>query len=93
MIAQVSPRVLERLKRVDVRIRNSFFEKIEIFEKNHQDLILNNHALKRDYLGFRSIDITADWKAVYEEIPSGDTEPIAYFVTIGTHKELYEKHT
>jgi mRNA-degrading endonuclease YafQ of YafQ-DinJ toxin-antitoxin module len=60
-------------------------------EKNPLDPSLNNHALREPYEGFRSIDITNDYWAVYEEVPSGK-ETVAYFSLLGTHKELYERH-
>ena len=88
MKKQLSPLFFEKLKKVDVRIRRSFEEKIAIFEKNPFDPSLNNHALKDPYEGLRSINITNDYRAVYEEVPSG-SETIAYFSLLGTHKELY----
>ncbi len=88
MKRQLSPLFFEKLKKVDARIRKSVYEKMAIFEKNHLDASLNNHALKDKYEGFRSIDITNDYRAIYEEVPSG-TETIAYFFLLGTHHELY----
>jgi addiction module RelE/StbE family toxin len=90
MRTQASPQLLEKLKKLDVRIRNSFFEKIKIFQKNPKEPVLNNYALKQEYEGYRSIDITNDYRALYEELPSG-TETIAYFSLLGTHQELYVK--
>ena len=89
MRAQVSPRLREKLKKVDVRIRRRFYERIRIFEKSNLDFILNNHALKREYKGYRSINVTADWRAIYEEVVEGENEPVAYFIAIGTHRELF----
>jgi mRNA-degrading endonuclease YafQ of YafQ-DinJ toxin-antitoxin module len=88
MKKQLSPLFFEKLKKVDVRTRKSFEDKIAIFEKNPFDPSLNNHALKDPYEGLRSIDITNDYRAVYEEVPSGN-ETVAYFSLLGTHKELY----
>ena len=88
MKKQLSPFFFEKLKKVDVRIRKNFEEKIKIFEKNPFDSSLNNHLLKEPYEGLRSIDITNDYRAVYEEVPSGN-ETVAYFSLLGTHKELY----
>jgi addiction module RelE/StbE family toxin len=90
MKTQASPQLLEKLKKLDVRIRNNFFEKIKIFEENPQEPVLNNHALKQEYKGYRSIDITNDYRALYEEVSSG-TEAITYFLLLGTHQELYVK--
>lgn len=84
------PQFHRRLKKLNVRIRKSFKEKILIFSKNPQDPQLNNHPLERVFEGYRSIDITADWRAVYKErAVSG--EMIAYFEDIGTHDQLYTK--
>jgi len=79
---------LDKLKRVNVRIHKSFDERIELFKQNPNNPQLNNHALREPYEGFRSIDITNDYRAVYEEVPSGN-ETVAYFSLLGTHKELY----
>lgn len=90
MIIKYSPIFFRTLKKVDVRIRKSFKERILIFSKNPNDLELNNHLLKPPYQGLRSIDITADWRAIYEEKREGD-EIVAYFVALGTHDQLYGK--
>lgn len=88
MKVKLDPDLLKKLKKLDVRIRNRFKERILLFSKNPKDLELNNHPLKKEYQGLRSIDITNDYPAVYEEmIVGGDT--VTYFSLLGTHKELY----
>jgi addiction module RelE/StbE family toxin len=77
-------------KKTDVRIRNEVDRKIKIFQKDHMNKALNNHPLRHEYAGFRSIDITNDYRVIYEEVESGE-ESIAYFFMLGTHKELYGK--
>jgi mRNA-degrading endonuclease YafQ of YafQ-DinJ toxin-antitoxin module len=86
---QLSPRLIDKLKKVDVRVRKSFYESIRLFEQSSYDLHLDNHALEGEFAGFRSIDVTNDYRAIYEEVPSGSPEPIAYFFLLGTHKEPY----
>lgn len=88
MIIKYSPGFFNKLKKVDVRILKRVKERMLIFSKNPNNLQLNNHALKREYEGYKSIDITADWRAIYKEIRERD-ENIAYFVLLGTHKHLY----
>jgi len=90
MIVKYSPSFLKTFKKVDVRIRKSFKEKILIFTKDPLDLRLDNHELKKEWQGYRSIDITSDYRAVYKETQIED-ETVAYFVALGTHKELYQK--
>lgn len=82
------PAFYDKLKKVDVRIRNSVKEKILIFSQNPHHTQLNNHALKREYRRYRSIDITGDYRALYKEVTVGD-EKMAYFVLLGTYDELY----
>ncbi len=47
--------------------------------------LLNNHPLAGRWTGYRSINITGDYRAIYELIE----EDLAYFVTIDTHSNLY----
>lgn len=88
MKVKLDPDLLKKLKKLDVRIRNSFRERILLFFENPNNPKLNNHPLKREYQGLRSIDITNDYRAVYEEMILGE-KSIAYFFLLGTHKELY----
>jgi mRNA-degrading endonuclease YafQ of YafQ-DinJ toxin-antitoxin module len=45
-------------------------------------------VLAREYEGYKSINITSYWRALYKEIEEGE-ETVAYFVTLGTHAQLY----
>lgn len=88
MIVKYSPSFLKTLKKADVRIRKRFLQKILIFTENPIHPQLRNHPLHGMYLGKRSIDITADWRAIYEEKLEGEAI-IAYFIALGTHSQLY----
>ena len=66
-------------------IRKAIVERIKCFEANPYDPILNNHALKGEFSGRRSINITGDWRAIYENI---DDETV-YFMYLATHSSLY----
>lgn len=81
---------LKKFKKVNVRIKKSFKERILLFSENHSHPQLNNHALRDEYEGYRSIDISSDWRAVYKETQIGE-ETVAYFVELGTHDQLYKK--
>ena len=83
------PVFFRKLKKVDVRIRKRVKERIFLFSKNPNNPQLNNHALRKEYQGYRSIDITSDWRAIYREVQIGK-DIIAYFVVLGTHDELYQ---
>jgi len=71
--------------KLNFKIKIAFKQRIEVFKANPFDTKLRNHALKGKYLGYRSIDITGDIRALY--IIQGDTAIIFGF--IGTHSQLY----
>lgn len=87
---KLDPEFFKKLKKLDVRISKSFKEKILIFANNPNDSQLNNHELRKPYEGLRSIDITEDYRAIYEERKISG-EKIAYFTMLGTHKHLYRQ--
>lgn len=80
-----------QLRKLNIRIIKSLKARILIFSKNPSDPILNNHPLEKKYIGHKSINITADWRAIYYEEISDNVEIIVHFVSIGTHKQLYTK--
>lgn len=82
------PGFYRQYKKVDVRIQNSVDECIRIFRKNPMDPQLNNHQLHESHRGYRSIDITANYRGLYEEVKTGK-DTVALFVALGTHDELY----
>ncbi len=89
MIVRYDPIFLKKLKNADVRIRKSFKKQLEGFIKDPNSPQLHNHSLRNQWKGHRSINVTNDWRAVYTEKIEG-VNKIAYFVAIGTHKELYK---
>lgn len=92
MRVRLAPKLVRKLKKQDVRIRKNFKIAINLFSKDPHDPQLDNHQLQREWEGFRSIDITSDWRAIYEIKLVGE-EVVAYFVALGTHKQLYRKST
>lgn len=70
------------------KIQKYFNERLEIFIQNEFDPILNNHSLKGNFAGYRSINITGDWRALYS-IQIINTKTQIVFEAIGTHSQLY----
>ncbi len=54
--------------------------------QNEYHPMLNNHKLVGKYTGSRSINVTGDYRAIYEK---RDSDSI-YWAAIGTHSQLYE---
>jgi addiction module RelE/StbE family toxin len=50
------------------------------------DKTLNNHPLRGTYMGYRSINIAGDLRAIYRQI---DAETY-FFIALGPHKKLYQ---
>jgi addiction module RelE/StbE family toxin len=75
-------------KQANVRIRKFVDEALRRFAKNPTEWGLNNHLLVEEWSGYRSIDVTADYRAIYKEVREGK-ELTAYFIALGTHDELY----
>lgn len=89
MKVQLAPRLINKLKKQNVRIRKSFRKAIDLFSEDPNNSTLNSHELHGIWKGFRSIDVASDWRAVYQEIKEGK-DSIAYFTTLGIHKQLYK---
>ena len=76
---------MKMYRRVPLKVQRKFELCISIFHRNPFDKRLENHPLHGTWNGFRSIDITGDWRAIYLEL--GETS--AEFYAIGTHSQLY----
>ncbi len=91
MEIEFSPEFHKRYSKANVRIQNKTKEVLQLFKNNPKNPQLDNHRLEREWTGYRSININADWRAIYKEIII-EEETIAYFVAIGTHDKLYSKN-
>ena len=73
------------LQRLPKKIQDKFFERLELFADTPFHPILNNHSVEPTYPNWRSINVTGDYRALFE-VKVGE---IALFMKIGTHSELY----
>lgn len=71
-------------KKLPKKIQEQFYERLELFLQNPSAPRLRNHALDGEFQNFRSINITGDYRAIFEEI-----EDKIVFYDIGTHAQLY----
>ncbi|MFA5169518.1 MAG: type II toxin-antitoxin system mRNA interferase toxin, RelE/StbE family [Candidatus Paceibacterota bacterium] len=86
MLIEYSQKFIKEFKKCPPNIKNSFRSRLEILTNDAHSPILNNHQLSGKLKNFRSINITGDWRAVFEEINNGK---IIYFIAIGSHSKLY----
>jgi addiction module RelE/StbE family toxin len=71
-------------KKLPLKIREQFYERLDLFLQDKFDKTLNNHPVDKAFPGCRSINVSGDYRAIFQE--DGDT---VIFITIGTHSELY----
>lgn len=74
-------KVLKLPKRLQVILAR----RIRLFMEDPFDILLNNHALSGSLRHYRSINITGDYRLIYELY---DDETIR-FIDIDTHANLY----
>ena len=75
----------KKIKKLDRKIKKQFFSRLILFEKNPFAPQLNNHSLKGKFAGYRSINITGDFRAIFKQLDRDSIE----FSTIDTHGNLY----
>ena len=71
--------------RLDLKIRRVFESRLQIFCTNPYQSELSNHPLKGKWRGYRSINISGDFRAVYKEV----SEQEVVFIAVGNHSQLY----
>lgn len=72
-------------KKLSADLRNKVGERLALLESDERHPLLNNHKLGPPFGGYRSINITGDYRLVYKKLDEG-----AYFLrAIGTHHQLY----
>lgn len=80
-------RFKKEFKKLPLKIRKNYKERIDLFMADPFHQLLNNHSVAPEYPGWRSINITGDFRVLYKPI----TETKVIFTRIGTHSQLYKK--
>lgn len=75
--------------RADQKIKQTVNKRIDLFSKDPFNPQLRNHPLSGKYSGYRSINITGDWRAVFLVLGQIDSEIVVSFEMLGTHSQLY----
>jgi len=75
---------LRQLEKAPSKIVIRFRSRLAIFVGNPHHSTLRYHSLSGEWTDHFSINITGDWRAVFQR--DGDE---IYFVAIGTHSKLY----
>lgn len=78
-------RFIKQFKKLRPAQKDRFYERLELFKQNPHDRRLRDHALKGSFVGYRSIDIEADLRALY--YIEGDR--VVIFAFIGSRSQLF----
>lgn len=74
----------KRLKKIPAKIQEQFYERLNLFFQDKFDKRLNNHSVNKAFPNCRSINVSGDYRAIFDEDGA-----VIIFLTIGTHSELY----
>ena len=72
-------------EKAPVKNQRVFEKRLELFKEDPANQLLNNHQLKGDFRGYRSMNVSGDWRAIYREINADEV----IFELLGTHGQLY----
>lgn len=86
MRTSFSRKFVKQYTQAPKKIRSAFDKRLGFFLENPYHSLLNNHSLTGSLKGYKSINITGDWRAIYSE----HKPSIVIFETLGTHSQLYK---
>ncbi|MFZ2555333.1 MAG: type II toxin-antitoxin system mRNA interferase toxin, RelE/StbE family [Minisyncoccia bacterium] len=76
---------VKQMKKLPLSLRKQVLERTILHSENPSYPLLHDHKLNPPFDGYRSINITGDYRLVYKKL---DAETY-YLRAIGTHHELY----
>ncbi len=77
----------KKFRKLDIKLKKVFYQKLKIFSVDPFSQEFNNHPLKGKYVGYRSINITGDIRAVFKFLSKDSLE----FDDIDNHNNLYKR--
>ncbi|MBI4097855.1 MAG: type II toxin-antitoxin system mRNA interferase toxin, RelE/StbE family [Candidatus Levybacteria bacterium] len=80
-----STKFLKQHKKAPIEIKRAWIKRFALFSQDPSNKQLNNHQLTGKLKGFRSINITGDYRAIYSERIDA-----IVFEALGTHSQLYK---
>ena len=80
------PKFLKELKKLPAQQQRQFTERLDLFLEDRSHAILGIHPLHGRLAGLKSMNVSGDLRALFEEKPRMVT-----FYKIGTHHQLFGK--
>ena len=90
LLINFSKRFDKQLRKAPLDIKIAVRNRYMLFTENPFNPFLNNHQLIGKMSGYRSINITGDWRALYSEYFDDEGNKILIFEILGTHSQLYK---
>ena len=84
MVINYHKNFIKSSKELTLKQKEKLTQRLKLFGQDQFDPILNNHSLKGKYLGYRSINVTGDIRAIFKS--EGN---IILFTAIDSHSNLY----
>jgi len=78
-------RFIKKAARLPKNIREAYKERVQLFTSSPYDPLLNNHRLHGERRHQRSINITGDWRLIFEQYDANTVR----LIDIDTHPNLY----
>jgi len=85
MTVRYHSRFLKVFEKLPPAIQEKFFARLSLLQREPFHPLLNNHSVDAAYPRWRSINVTGDYRALFEQV-SDDT---IVLMKMGTHSELY----
>ena len=85
MTVRFHSRFLKVFGKLPPAIQNKFLARLSLFQREPFHPLLNNHSVDAAYPRWRSMNVTGDYRALFELV----SEDTIVFMKIGTHSELY----
>jgi len=76
----------KQFKKLSPKIKRNYFERVNLFLKEPLHQLLDNHSVDYIYPNWRSINITGNYRVLFE--PQDDDSVM--FMKVGTHSQLYK---
>jgi len=84
MLIHFTRKFAKQYDKDDLKIKNAFQSRLKFFREDSFNPSLNNHSLRGKYLGYRSINITGDLRAIFKK-----NDETVIFTGIDSHSNLY----
>ena len=75
----------KKVSKLTKSIKIKLAERLRLFMDKPKNIILNNHKLKGKYSGYRSINITGNYRLIFEELEDNSVR----LIDVDTHPKLY----